>query len=176
MTLFQYLNIDEINLLTDSFYAYGDKLAMLKFKPKFMADQVSQKLKSRATSLSEQLQLPITLITTTIPEGHQIPHIIIKNRNGDTIYTEYIVEKPNRHIATPINHIPHIIKVRGLMIRWNFQPHPNNHYNIKPTEHLLIPTQFNTVYPDGSKFDITKYAEIVEILPNTINLSNTIEV
>ena len=158
----------EFNLLTDSLYAYGDKLAV--FKRKFMVDNISTKLTTRNLSLSEQLKIPVVLISTPIPEGHEIPHLIIKSRSGETLYTEHIIEKPNRHIATPINHIPHIIKVRGLMLRWQFHKHPNNLFNTDKTDKLLTPDNFNTIYPDGSKFDILKYGEIVELLPTTIQL------
>ncbi len=171
MTLYQYLNIpSEFNLITDSFYAYGDKLVM--FKRKFLVDNISSKLPSRLQPLSELLKIPVVLINTPIPEEHEIPHLIIKDKNGRLIYTEHIVEKPNKHIATPINGIPSIIKVRGLMLRWKILP-TNNNFEIVhsiPKEKLLTNDNFNTIYPDGSKFDLTKYGEIVELLPKQIQL------
>jgi len=167
MTLFEYLNITpEFNLITDSFYAYGDKLAV--FKRKVLIDKVSTKLKSKATSLSEQLQIPVVLISTPIPEGHQIPHLVIKDKHGTLLYTEHIIEKHNKYIATPINHQPHIIKVRGLMLRWEF--HNTLAISRINNEKLLTAEQFNTIYPDGSKFDLAKYGEIVELLPKEIQL------
>ena len=169
MTLYQYLNLtNDFNLITDSFYAYGDKLVM--FKRKHLVDNLSTKLTSRSESLSQLLQIPVVLITTPIPENHEIPHLIIRDKQGTLIYTEHIIEKPNRHVATPINGQPSIIKIRGLMLRWQFHPYPKNYFDTKPKEKLLITEHFNTIYPDGSKFDLAKYGEIVELLPKEIQL------
>ena len=154
MTLFDYLNIKEFNLLTDNLYAYGDKLIMLKHK--FIVDNISEKLLTRNQPLSQQLNLPITLIDTPIPIENQIPHIIIKNKSNEIIYSEHIIEKTNRYLAINNEHnLPELTKIRGLMLRWQFHG-IKSYFNTRPTDSLLKPTHFNTVYPDGSKFNITK--------------------
>jgi len=163
MTLYQYLNITpDFNLITDSFYAYGDKLVM--FKRKHLVDNVSAKLTTRSQSLSELLKIPVVLITTPIPENHEIPQLIIKDKQGTLIYTEHIIEKPNRFVATPIKGQPCIIKITGLILLWQFHPHQKNYFDTEPIEKLLMTQHFNTIYPDGSKFDLAKYGEIVEPL------------
>jgi hypothetical protein len=172
MTLYQYLNLKEFNLFTDNLYAYSDKLAL--FKPKHLVDNVSTKLTTKTLSLSQQLQIPIVLITTPIPENHQIPHLIIRDKYGSLLYSEHIIEKPNRYSATTINNQSYILKVRGLMIRWKFHPAFTtfNSETIlhRPKEKLLTPDKFNTIYPDKSKFNLYAYGEIEEQLPKELIL------
>ena len=158
MTLFEYLNIKDYNLLTDKIYAYGDNIAILKKNIKIT--NVSSKINTTTISLSEQLQLPVTLIDTNIPLGEEIDHLIIKDNKGNKIYREWITEIPNCHIIKSIDNKPYQIQIRGLYLHWSFhnRPLPNQQKT------LLHINQFNTIYPDGSKFDIRNNPKIIKKL------------
>ena len=160
MTLFQYLKVDVYNLLSDSFYAYGDNFVLLKY-PDCCYRNISTKITTDTHSLSEQLKLPIVIPEKKIALGKQYPNIIVNDRDGNNIYSESIIERPA--IFQPINQDGEVIikHIRGLYLVWKIGKG-------REFSDILYFERFFTVTEDKVKYDIRERGNGEIIMPNLI--------
>ena len=158
MDIFKYLGVKEdYNILTKDFYFYGNKVAILKTGE--IIPDVHSKLKNNMDSLSELLKLPVKLVDQPYshftPDGvfseELNPNFIICDRNNQIIYSEHIIEKVNTptSVIMNTNGSLKVERVRSLYLKWTFR-------NRQTFYRLLSNDKFNTVYPNGYPFDITK--------------------